>query len=122
MPTGRNPVWQRDELILALEVYFRWRPKVPPAETHPDVVELSELLQNLPLIPAEDRRESFRNPSGVYMKLANFQYLDPTAEGGLDAYGKRDAEVWDEFAEHPAQLQAAAREIRHSATQGKRSS
>jgi 5-methylcytosine-specific restriction protein A len=36
----RNPPWQRDELILALELYFRHRPDTIRKE-HPEVEALS---------------------------------------------------------------------------------
>ncbi len=53
------------------------------------------------------------------MKLVNFQYLDSAADGGLDAYGKRDAEIWDEFANRPQELDAAARAVWEQALKGK---
>jgi 5-methylcytosine-specific restriction protein A len=50
----RNPPWQRDELILALDLYFRHRPDTI-SKKHPDVGALSGLLNALPIHP--DRPE-----------------------------------------------------------------
>jgi 5-methylcytosine-specific restriction protein A len=44
----RNPPWQRDELILAPDLYFRHRPDTI-SKQHPDVAVLSELLNALPI-------------------------------------------------------------------------
>ena len=42
----RNPPWDRDELILPLDLYLR---EGLAATTHPAVLRLSELLNQLPL-------------------------------------------------------------------------
>jgi 5-methylcytosine-specific restriction protein A len=55
-----NPDWSFDELILALDLYLRLRPKQPP-RGHPDLETLSDLLRRLPLHPPGPRAESFRN-------------------------------------------------------------
>lgn len=94
---GRNPNWTRDELILALDLYFRENP-LHTSENNLEIIKLSKLLNKLPIHPEEDRTESFRNPSGVYMKLCNFLRIDPGYEGeGLNAGSKLDEEVWREF-------------------------
>src|ERR1700750_749234 len=84
----RNPSWSREELILALDLYFR----VPPSgvtENHPEIVRLSQELQRLSLHsdPADATR--FRNPNGVHMKMFNFKALDPAEEGRGLANGGR---------------------------------
>lgn len=61
--------------------------------------------------------EKFRNPNGVAMKLANYAALDPSYPGaGLDAGGRRDAEIWDRYANHPEELKRLAALIRAGAT------
>lgn len=109
----RNPSWTRDELILALELYFRVSP-LHTTEKHPAIQELSDLLNRLPIHPANT--PSFRNPNGVYMKLCNFLRLDPSYEGrGLDAGSKADEEVWNEFAGDRTRLEQVAQAIRDNA-------
>lgn len=117
----RNPVWSRDELILALDLYLKNR-ESPPGKTNPMVVELSQLL-NIMGRRVEDRQEDFRNPSGVYMKMMNFRSLDPifTASGkkGLTSIGEGDRVVWRQFSEKPEELSAAAEAIRANVSSAK---
>lgn len=112
--TARNPNWTRDELILALELYLKHRPRLPD-QTHPDVVALSETLRSLGG-QLSGGGATFRNTNGVGMKLANFRAFDPqlTEQGrrGLQRGSKGDAEVWKAFAERPDALQEAANAIR----------
>ncbi|MCL5037299.1 MAG: restriction endonuclease [Chloroflexi bacterium] len=107
----RNPPWTRDELILALDLYF----KVNPAHissSHPDVIRLSEVLNELPIHKVRPDSEKFRNPNSVYMKLCNFLRLDPTYHGaGLSRGSKMDIAIWDEFGNDPEQLNASVKEI-----------
>src|SRR4051794_20289492 len=101
--------WERDELILALDLYF----DVDPARVRPDsdeIVELSALLSRLHT--AADAPEKFRNVNGVYMKLQNFRRLDPSVGvEGLPHGAKSDQAVWNEFAGDRTKLRAAASEI-----------
>lgn len=107
----RNPPWQRDELILALDLYFRHPPKTV-SQTHPAVIELSELLNALPIHANRPDGERFRNPNGVYMKLGNFLRFDPNYEGaGLSRGGKLEEQIWNEFAEDRERLQRLATAI-----------
>ena len=114
----RNPPWERDELILALDLYFEI-PFSKVSDTHPDVVALSELLNKLPL--HFDRDAKFRNPNGVAMKLANLARLDPKhAERGvkgLKGGGHLEREVWHQFAGNRTLLAAVASHIRSAYVQ-----
>lgn len=106
------PTWVRDELILALDLYFRHRPKMLD-KGHIEVIELSELLRELPLHQGAHYFPRFRNPSSVAMKLANFRRLDPDfPQAGLSAGSKGDREVWDEFFTARPRLRKIARAIR----------
>jgi len=79
----RNPTWSRDELILALDLYMLHRERLPDSDA-PEIVELSRVLNSLFGETAHDAA-LFRNPNGVYMKLANFRAVDPlhTSQGIL---------------------------------------
>ena len=108
----RNPNWTRDELILALDLFVQCGRKQLPA-SHPDVVELSKLLNTLPIHPFAERNPDFRNPGGVSMKLGNFIRLDPQYAGvGLSRGGKLDREVWEEFIQEPYYLSQVAETLR----------
>lgn len=109
-----NPNWTSDELILALDLYF----KVDPARishNHPRIVELSEWLNALPIHNRQASDANFRNPASVHMKLRNFLSLDRQyPEKGLAAVSKRDVEVWNEFSDDRERLEKVAAAIRHN--------
>lgn len=109
--------WTRDELILALELYFRVNP-THTSEKHPEIQQLSQILNSLPIHAKSDLRQNFRNPTGVYMKLCNFSRLDPSYKGeGLKAGSKLDSEVWNEFVDQKNRLIDVAKAIRPGANE-----
>lgn len=112
---SRNPKWTRDELILALDLFFRVNP-LHTSEKHPEIIALSDLLNKLPIHAKSETEENFRNPSGVYMKLCNFLRFDPTYPGsGLKAGSKLDQDIWDEFADDRRNLAIIAQAIKSNA-------
>jgi 5-methylcytosine-specific restriction protein A len=99
-----NSDWTQDEHILALDLYFRINPN-KISKTHASVVELSDLLNRLPIHPQVLRGETFRNPDSVYMKLCNFLRLDPSYKGkGLSAGSKGEEVVWNMYAGNRPEL------------------
>jgi 5-methylcytosine-specific restriction protein A len=98
--SGKNPKWNRDELMLALHLYLHNR-KSPPGKTSNQVAELSELLVKMSKHSALN--ETYRNPTGVYMKMMNFRSLDPqfTTEGkkGLTRRNGDELIVWTLYAD-----------------------
>jgi 5-methylcytosine-specific restriction protein A len=112
----RNPAWHRDELILALDLYFRHSP-LRISEGHPEVQALSRLLNALPIHGQRPDAARFRNANGVYMKLCNYLRLDPGYRGkGLRAGGVLEEEVWRDFAGDRARLAATAAAIKDRAS------
>lgn len=89
-----NPNWTREEVVLALDLYFDSNGKIPSTKD-PRVVELSEVLRAFPYHSAAARKPSFRNPDGVAFKLQNLRQVD-TGEG-LGNVSRVDREVWEEF-------------------------
>jgi 5-methylcytosine-specific restriction enzyme A len=109
----RNPTWAYDELIVALDLYLR---DGLLDDTDARVIELSEVLNALPIHTVRPDEERFRNPNGVAMKLGNFASHDPDYPGtGLDAGGRRDRQVWDRYADDPDTLARLAASIRAGA-------
>ncbi|MDB4499283.1 HNH endonuclease [Akkermansiaceae bacterium] len=110
----RNPPWTRDELILALDLYFRV-PEARGNKSNTEVIALSELLNRLPIHGDKGAETTFRNANGVGMKLINFLPYDPDYDGkGLSSGGKADKEIWDEFFDHRERLSAIAQSIREN--------
>ncbi len=107
----KNPSWVREEAILLLDLYMQCgRQQLP--RTDERVIALSEPLRRPPFHPPESRTGSFRNPTGISMKMGNLLALDPLYDGiGLDSASKLDRQIWDEFAEDPAGLYSTAQEI-----------
>tara|TARA_Y100001934_G_scaffold188262_1_gene222085 strand:- start:3928 stop:4629 length:702 start_codon:yes stop_codon:yes gene_type:complete len=111
---ARNPVWKRDELLLALELYLEKGQLGPDDE---DVIGLSQLMNQLPLHIERPDVEKFRNPNGVALKLANFRHLDPSDPAkGMSSVGKGDQQVWDEFSDHIETLKKITSGIREAST------
>lgn len=107
----RNPPWTRDEHILALDFYLRHRPQIPGKESV-QVIDLSNLLNRLHGALHGAPPETFRNPSGVYMKLMNFRRFDPVYQGVGLAHGNKDEEVvWKLFANRSSDLGTLAKHI-----------
>ena len=100
----KNPNWTKDELILALELYFR-DPTARGNKKHPEVINLSRLLNRLPIHLDNEIETNFRNPTGVAMKLGNFLRFDPSYTGkGLDRGNKMEEEVWNLYSSNISAL------------------
>jgi len=116
MSNKRNPAWTRDELILALDLYMRHNP-AHISKTHPDVIALSKVLNNLPIHSERPDETRFRNPNGVYMKLCNFLRFDPDYSGkGLVAGGKLEEGIWNQFHKNRELLHNIALAIKKTAS------
>lgn len=113
MPS-RNPPWSRDELILALDLYFTMDfPNVAGSPPVADVKALSDTLNKLSIHTERPDAQRFRNLSGVAMKLSNFLSLDPsTSWQGLSHGGKMDEVIWKEFVNDRERIHSIAAAIR----------
>lgn len=120
-PPTKNPTWSRDELILALDLYVRFKGN-PPGKTSTEVVTLSHLLNEMESQIA-NRASDFRNANGVYMKVMNFRRFDPVyisqGKKGLQRGGKLEEEVWGYFAHDTIELAQTAKAIRQIVTKRK---
>ncbi len=108
----RNPKWHRDEIILALDLYFS-QERGSIDKKNPKIIELSKTLNDLPLFPDRPDEEKFRNTNGVSLKLSNFLAFDPKYKGkGMTSGSKLDEEVFKEFRYQKERLHSIANEIR----------
>jgi 5-methylcytosine-specific restriction enzyme A len=93
----KNPKWHRDEIILALDLYFKLKHHDITAN-NPEVIKLSIVLNQMNLPLEKKDIEKYRNPNCVSLKLSNFLAIDPDYEGkGMDNYSKLDEEIFNEF-------------------------
>jgi 5-methylcytosine-specific restriction enzyme A len=107
----RNPKWTRDELILALDLYFRHNPNHINSN-HKEVIKLSKILRSLPIYDDSLKEENFRNTNSVYSKMSNFLWLDSNYPGkGRENGSKLDEIVWNEFHNDKTKLHNIAKSI-----------
>jgi hypothetical protein len=110
----RNPVWSRDELIVALDFYLSHRSQIPN-KTSREINALSDRIGRVAHAWGLFGGEDFRNSNGVYMKLMNFKSLDQSyrAQGrsGLTSVGNADREVWNEFSNDSTRCRTEALRI-----------
>lgn len=93
----KNPKWHRDELIITLNLYYSLESK-SFVSTNAEIINLSKILNKLPLHSNHIKNSDFRNPNGVAMKLSNFTAIDPNNPAkGLDRSSKLDKQVFYEF-------------------------
>lgn len=108
----KNPDWIREELILALDLYFKLDYGQMHGK-HPSVIELSETLKSLNLIKNVENLSNFRSIGSVALKLANFKKLDRNFGGsGMKAGAKLDKEIWKEFSTYRDTLNKEAELIK----------
>ncbi|TDQ11401.1 HNH endonuclease [Pedobacter metabolipauper] len=106
----RNPKWHRDEIILALDLYF----KLESGKVHagnPDIIELSRIINLLPIHEVKPDEAKFRNPNGVSLKLSNFLAIDRPGKG-MSSYSILDAQIFNEFKNDKQSLNKIALSIR----------
>lgn len=94
----RNPAWSKEELILALNLYFELDYS-QFTSSNPKIIELSETLNKLKIHSERPDEKRFRNPNGVSMKLSNFLRFDPNYSGtGLERGSRLEEEIWKNYA------------------------
>lgn len=106
----RNPKWHRAEIILALDLYFSPN-RGSIDHRNPRIIELSKILNSLPLFFNKPDEEKFRNVNGVVYKLSNFLALDNDYKGkGMTHGSKLDEKLFLEFKDQKALLHSIATE------------
>ena len=110
--------WTRDELTLALDLYFKHDGTFLD-DNHPDVIELSKLLKRLAVALGIKIHDKYRNPNGVSLKLVNFRRFDPrqkeSGSVGMQKGNKEEGPIWDTYYNDRERLRAVAETIRKAA-------
>lgn len=111
----RNPVWSRDELILALDLYVRTKGN-PTGQDFEAVDEVSVILNKLHRMMGNAKGETLRNRNGVYLKVMNFRSSDPhyldQGKVGMTRGNALEGVIWQEYAGDPVRLATDAQAIR----------
>lgn len=111
---ARNLPWSKEEIILALDLYFDSN-RGAISTTNPNVIKLSGQLNKLRATEQVNDEEKFRNPNGVCLKLSNFLAIDPKHDGkGMTSYSKLDAELFEKFSTNLSLLKEEATKIKNS--------
>ncbi|MFJ7774603.1 HNH endonuclease [Streptomyces yangpuensis] len=113
----KNPDWARDEIILACQLVMENGWKGLDAQDA-RVIELSSLLQLLPLHAEAERNEKFRNPNGVARKTFDIATRHPVYQGKPTNGGALDFAVLTEFLARPDEMTEVARLIREGIAAG----
>lgn len=103
--------WVRDEVILALDLYFHTLKKTFSTNDK-EVIELSALLNELPIIPVAVRTDDFRNVNGMHYQLTKLKLH--VVEGKPLKIGKVFIDVYDEFCNDKQTLHEIATAIKNS--------
>lgn len=95
----KNPAWSKEELMLALELYLSkdtaWHNSI--SNSTPEVIALSEILQNLDIFE-DEFDNTFRSTNSVRLKFANFKAVDDRyTKSAMVNIGKQDLQVWNEY-------------------------
>lgn len=117
MIVRKNPDWIRDELILACDLVWvnDWREL---RAEYPQVIELSQLLQQYQAHPADVRTETFRNPNSVGRKTTDIATQHPDYRGTPTRGNKLDREVLAEFMADPDEMHRQALALRAAIVDG----
>jgi 5-methylcytosine-specific restriction protein A len=108
----KNPKWQREEIILALELYHS-SDRGAISKTNPKIIALSETLRKLRLQISRPDEKKFRNANGVSLKLSNFLAIDPSYGGaGMKRGSKLDRAIFQEYGNDTKRLAFEANRIR----------
>lgn len=113
----RSPAWLEAELVLACDLVARnnWQ----GIRAHDQrAIELSRLLQRLPLHPPELRGEVFRNANSVQRKTFDIATQHPDYQGKPTRGGKLDRQVLQAFLDRPDEMHAQASAIRAGVVSG----
>lgn len=113
----RSPGWLEAELVLVCDLVAGNGWNMLRAH-EPQVIEVSRLLQLLPLHPSETRGMTFRNTNSVQRKTADIATRHPGYQGKPTRGSRLDREILQAFLDRPAEMHAQVDAIRAGITSG----
>jgi 5-methylcytosine-specific restriction protein A len=111
MSSAKNNSWDKEEVILLIELYLNLKDQ-PYTLNHSGLSELSKFLNKRAISLGLKVSNSFRNNTGIFMKLKNIQALDSSSKSGLTNYSSMDKSVWDEYCGNKDLLKGICKVIR----------
>ncbi len=113
----RNPIWSRDELTLALDLYVKTGGN-PTAKDADDMEALSSILNKMHRLNGGGGSDTLRNRNGVYLKVMNFRSSDPAyldrGRVGMQRGNRLEGVLWAEYDGRLADLATDAEAIRQA--------
>ena len=88
-------LWTREEIILALDLFYKIDDVQEHKPDNPLVINLSNFLK-MNFHPM-NIHSNVRSPAAVCMKLDHFRYLLGRFGGGLRAGGHLDRIIWEKY-------------------------
>lgn len=106
--------WTRDEVILGLDVLYSCR-DIPLTMENLSIIDLSQLLNRLPIIDNRKKGETFRNTAGVRRQLLTFEWS--LKNNRADPHvGEMFFTVYNEYKDRFNELHCIAQAIRRCET------
>lgn len=112
-----KPKWEREEILLVLELGHRRGWPKSLSTTDPEVVELSRVLRDRRSTPRDDDHSKVRNANGVVRKYGDLQCLHPRSTSKETNGGTTTKKIMSEYLETPTAVLVEANLLRRSILQ-----
>lgn len=99
----KNSKWDEEEAIMLLSLYFKLENE-NFSVGHLEIAELSDFLRNRAEKLSLTINETFRNPTGIFMKLKNLQAVAHSGASGLSNYSNLDNRMYNEYVNNKIKL------------------
>lgn len=108
-----NIKWHRDEIILALDLYYKFKAaRRNPSPQNTQVINISDILNRIPRKEKDIETLNHKNPDDVCKKLSELKSLDPdNSEHKIQGVNKLDDEIFFEFLFARKDLEESAQKI-----------
>lgn len=108
------PKWEREEILLVLELGHRRGWPKSMSVTDPEVIELSQILRDRRNPPLGDDYSRVRNANGVVRKYGDLQCLHPRSTSKETNGGTMTRTIMSEYLETPTAVLVEASLTRRS--------